>query len=115
LEALLVDSSGEHTFKIALRSALLTSADPKNRAAIRAIIEAAYGLRSALMHTGEASSECKVRGQGKRPATEVATRAIEVGVDVIRGILSDGALPDWNSVELGSSSRMRSESAATHH
>jgi hypothetical protein len=101
LETLLVESPGENTFKIALRSALLTSPDPQTRSTNRAMIEAAYRLRSALMHSGKAPSECRVRGQSQRPATEVAANATDIAVNVVRRILTDGGLPDWNLVELG--------------
>ena len=52
LEALVVDSPGEHTFKIALRAAILTSTELESRRRRRAIIEAMYKIRSSLMHSG---------------------------------------------------------------
>ena len=53
LETLLIDSPGEHTFKISLRAALLTSENINTRAANRAIIRAAYTLRSNFVHGGQ--------------------------------------------------------------
>jgi len=100
LETLLVESSGENTFKIALRAALLTGDDVQTRATNRAIIGAAYGLRSALMHSGQSPGHCTVRGRGKVPAAEVAATATGITVAVIQRILRDRQLPDWNALEL---------------
>jgi len=100
LETLLVNSAGEHTFKIALRAALLTSDDLTERSQNRAIIEAVYGMRSALMHTGQSPTECKVRNSGKQPAATVATSAARITARIIRRALADGHLPDWDTLEL---------------
>lgn len=99
LETLLVDSPGEHTFKIALRAALLTSDDVNERSMTRGIIEAAYGMRSALMHSGQAPAECKVRDHGKKAAADVSAQAAKITALVIRRILADGQ-PDWRKLEL---------------
>lgn len=100
LETLLVDSPGENTFKIALRAGLLTGEDVQSRAMNRAIISAAYGLRSALMHSGQSPKDCKVRGYAKMPAADVAARATEIAVGVVLRILRDRREPDWNLLEL---------------
>jgi len=95
-----VNDRGEHTFKISLRSALLTSEEVAVRTANRAIVEAAYGLRSALMHGGKAPESLKVRGLGELPSSEVVNRAAEITIAVIQRILLDGELPDWPAIEL---------------
>ena len=100
LETLLVDSPGEHTFKIALRAALSTSDDLAQRSRSRAIIEAAYGLRSALVHGGQAPQDCRVRGHGTEPATDVAAEAARITAQVIRRVLAEGRLLDWARLEL---------------
>ena len=100
LETLLVDSPGENTFKISLRAALLTAEDINSRATNRAIIRAAYKLRSALMHRGQSGTEVNVHGEGKVPSTDVAERATVIAIDVIRSVLTAGKLPDWSDVEL---------------
>jgi hypothetical protein len=100
LETLLVNSPGENTFKVSLRSALLASDGLQSRALDRATISAAYGLRSALMHGGASPSLCKVHGKGELPAAEVADRAVEIARAVIRRILFDGRIPDWSALEL---------------
>ena len=63
-----IDSFGEHTFKISLRAALLTAEDIITRADNRAIIQAAYTLRSILMHGGQSKNEVTVSGKGKVPS-----------------------------------------------
>jgi Apea-like HEPN len=100
LETLLVNSQGEHTFKIALRAALLTAENLEERSRNRAIIEAVYGMRSALMHSGQAPTECKLRGYGKKPSVEVAAEAATITSLIIRRVLAERQLPDWNSLEL---------------
>ena len=100
LETLLVDSPGENTFKISLRAALLTAEDINSRATNRAIIRAAYSLRSALMHSGQSRTKVTVPGEGEVPSTDVAERATVITIDVIRSVLTAGKLPDWSDVEL---------------
>ena len=99
LETLLIDSPGEHTFKISLRAALLTSENINTRAANRAIIRAAYTLRSNLVHGGQSMSEVKVDGE-KVPSRDVAKRATTTTISVIQSVLTAGKLPDWSDVEL---------------
>ena len=100
LETLLIDSPGEHTFKISLRAALLTTEDINTRATNRAIIHAAYTLRSNLVHGGQSKSEVKVNGEGKVPSKDVAKRATAITIKVIQSVLTAGKSPDWADVEL---------------
>ncbi|MBT9172480.1 MAG: hypothetical protein DDT21_00863 [Syntrophomonadaceae bacterium] len=100
LESLLVDSPGEHTFKIALRAALLTSTELESRRRHRAIIEAMYQIRSSLMHSGHSSDTCKVRAYGNRQTTEIVSEALKITAMVIQGIVGLGVHPDWCSLEL---------------
>jgi hypothetical protein len=100
LETLLVNSAGEHTFKIALRAALMTADSVDERSRNRAIIEAAYGMRSALMHSGQSPKDCKVRGHGTETAVEVVAEAARITARVIRRVLAEGRLPDWSRFEL---------------
>ena len=100
LEALLIDSSGEHTFKLAYRAALLVSDDVDERIATRAVITAAYVMRSSLMHGGRRSGTVKVIGQEKEPVKEVASKAAKITALVIKRIIMEGGLPEWNQFEL---------------
>jgi hypothetical protein len=103
LEALLVDSPGEHTFKIALRAAILTATELESRRRRRAIIEAMYKVRSSLMHSGHSSDTCKVRGFGDLQTTEIVSEALKITALVIQRIIGLGGPPDWGSLELSSS------------
>jgi hypothetical protein len=105
LETLLVNSPGEHTFKIALRAALLGSENIDERVENRAIIEATYGMRSALMHSGHAATVVKVKGQGKRPAIEVVTESTTITARVIKRIIKKGKFPEWNLFEISNGTR----------
>ena len=101
LEALLIDSRGEHTFKLAYRAALLVSDDVEERIATRAYITAAYDMRGRLMHGGERSETVKViKGQEKEPVEEVASRAAKITALVIKRIIMEGGFPEWNRFEL---------------
>ena len=100
LETLLIDSPGEHTFKVSLRAALLTAEDINSRATTRAIIRAAYTLRSILVHGGKSKSEVKLNDEGQVPSRDVAKRATAITINVIRSVLTAGKLPDWSNVEL---------------
>ena len=105
LETLLVNSPGEHTFKIALRSALLGSVTVKDRAENRAIIESTYGMRSALMHSGHTANTVKVKGQGKQPAEKVVAESAKITANVIKQIIKNGDFPEWNQFELSNGKR----------
>ena len=100
LEALLGDSSGAHTFKLAYRAALLVSNNVEERIETRAIIEAAYIMRSALTHSGSAKPKVKVKGHGQRPVEEVASSATTITARVIKRIIMEGGFPEWNRLEL---------------
>lgn len=100
LEALLVDSPGEHTFKIGLRAALLTSNDLEQRKRNRAIIEGMYKIRSSLMHSGQFSEDCRVRGYGNIPTADVVSEALRITALVVQNIIGGGAIPDWSALEL---------------
>jgi hypothetical protein len=102
LEALLVDAPGEHTFKIGLRAALLTAeaGDMKGRSRNRSIVGAAYGLRSAVVHSGRAPEHCTPRGLGKMLSTDVTSEAVSITAAVIRRIVTDGQLPEWDLLEM---------------
>ena len=99
LETLLIDSPGEHSFKISLRAALLTEDDITTRAATRAIIRAAYNLRSELVHGGRFKNEVTVDGE-KVPSRDVAKKATAITIGVIQSVMSAGKSPDWSEVEL---------------
>ena len=101
LEALLITSAGEHTFKLSYRAALLVSEDVEERIATRAIIGATYGMRSDLMHGGRHSETVKViKGQEKEPAEEVASKAAKITALVIKRIIMKGGPPEWDQFEL---------------
>ena len=79
LEALLIDSPGEHTFKLSQRAALLVSEDVEKRKEAKAIIRAAYNIRSSLMHHGRRSKPLTVvEGQEKMSAEEIAREAAKI-------------------------------------
>jgi hypothetical protein len=96
LEAILSDGQGENTYKVALRSALLTGLGIEARGAVGA----AYTLRSALVHDGVAPNEVKVAGKGKTLSEEVVAEAIRVCACVIDAVIRRGKLPDWYEYEL---------------
>jgi hypothetical protein len=100
LESLLTTASGEHTFKIALRAALLSAESTPDRLKNRHLVEAAYGLRSALTHSGNEPHDVTVKGTGKMRSSDVIDEVAKIVAKVIRTILSKGGLPDWDVLEL---------------
>jgi hypothetical protein len=100
LEALLVDTPGEHTFKLAFRAAILTGTDLESRRRTRSIIEAMYKMRSSLMHSGQCSETVKVRGFANARSTEVIAEASRITAMVIHRMIDEGNPPDWNTLEL---------------
>ncbi|MDE0166849.1 MAG: HEPN domain-containing protein [Bryobacterales bacterium] len=100
LETLLIDDPGEHTFKISYRASLLISDTVEERMEARAIIQAAYSMRSALVHSGQTKSMVKIKGQGEKSAEEVASSAVTITALVIKRIIMRGSIPEWNRFEL---------------
>ena len=90
LETLLMDSQGEFNFKLSFRAALLVSENLKERIENRKVIKAAYDMRSKLLHKGSTTHN----------KDEVADRAIEITALVIKRVIKEGELPDWNLFEL---------------
>jgi len=107
LETLLINTPGEHTFKISLRAAMLGSENVEERMANRSIIEAAYGIRSRLMHEGNSAIEVKVKGQGKRTAVEVMSEAGIITARIIKRIIMEGRFPEWSQFELSDGTRWK--------
>jgi len=100
LEALLTDGRGEHTFKTALRSGLLTEG-AEARARARAIVTAVYDVRSAVVHDGTAPPKVRVPGSGKQPTDAVVKEAAAIAARILRRIVHEGQIPDWQQFDLG--------------
>jgi hypothetical protein len=100
LETLLVDNPGEHTFKIGLRAALLTTNDLDGRIRNRATIAAMYAMRSALMHSGKSPATVKVRNAGDRPADTVVAEAVQIASNIVRRMITERHFPNWDVLEL---------------
>lgn len=101
LETLLVDGSGENTYKISLHAALLLGGSLEDRYATRAVVSALYALRSRLVHDGILPKTVGVKGTGKRPAADVVKDATSVATRIFSAILDLGRVPDWYAIELG--------------
>lgn len=101
LESLLVDGSGENTFKLGLRAALLLGGSVSERLRVRALISALYVLRSSLIHDGVLPREVKLARGGKRPAHEVVAESTDVCARILRRVVTLGAIPDWYEFEVG--------------
>jgi hypothetical protein len=100
LEALLADGSGENTFKVALRAALLLGGDVDQRLQNRATVAGAYVLRSAVVHNGKSGNTVKLAKFGEKDSLDVAANAITICAAVIRHLLETGDAPDWYTIEL---------------
>ena len=61
-----------------------------------------YKIRSSLMHSGQSSDTCKVRGYGEMQTTEIVSVALEITASVIQKVVGLGTTPDWGSLELSS-------------
>lgn len=100
LETLLADGGTENTFKIGLRAALLLGGDITTKLENRAMVNGAYIMRSALVHSGEVLPKTKVPNLGKLPSDNIARRAAIICADVIKKIINCGHIPEWNKFEL---------------
>ena len=100
LDLLLVGDHGEHTWKVSYRASLLARESALDRVAARGIVEAIYGLRSALVHEGETSAEVKVKAMGRLPTQQVVDRGIQICADTILAIVRRGDLPEWSRFEI---------------
>lgn len=100
LESLLSDGGSENTYKVGLRSSLVLGGELKDKLHIRAIVGGTYKLRSALVHSGEASETVKIVGEGKTKSKDVVDEAIIICAKVIRCILELQEIPNWYKFEL---------------
>lgn len=111
LEILLVDGSGENTYKVGLRAALLLDAPLEEKIYARSITGGLYTLRSALVHDGVLPPDVKLVRFGKKPSYQVIADAAAVCSKVIRSILFRGEIPDWYSLELNPINTAESQAA----
>lgn len=100
LETLLADGGTENTYKIGLRGALLLGGDSIVKQKNRAIIGAAYIMRSKLVHSGKVPDEIKVTKLGKMSALDVSKRAASICAEVIKCVVRRGDIPEWFDFEL---------------
>src|SRR5690606_377955 len=88
LETMLMSGErGDNRHKVGLRAALLTSETARERRQSRALVEAAYDIRSALMHTGAVKKEATVPGLGKLDSNTIITRVSAITAGVLRRIV----------------------------
>lgn len=103
LEVLLTDGAGENTYKVGLRTGLLTEGEADVRLRHRALVSGLYTIRSAVVHDGVAPSKVKLVGIGATDAMSVVTESANVVAYVIKRVILAGILPDWYRFELGHS------------
>jgi hypothetical protein len=100
LEALLGDGSGELTWKLSLRAAILRGGDKGSRLYARSLVTSLYRLRSDVLHGRGSSESYSVEGT-KIPAGDLVSKGAVVVAEVLRGALLRGTLPNWFEAELG--------------
>jgi len=94
LEALLGDNhSGEISYKIALRAALLLGGETQRKQHIRKAVKAFYVLRSKSVHG---------KHEPKPIDQNCARDGVSICAEVLRKIVENGSLPDWPTLELQS-------------
>jgi len=103
LEALITDGGhGEHTWKVGLRSALLSGGDLKTREETRRIIKEIYNLRSPVMHEGY------IKKAKEAEAPELIKQGIARCASVISQVIRRGHVPkdnEWSEFELSGGKR----------
>lgn len=101
LEALLVNDSGEHSYKVSLRAALLAGQRGGDLLRYRAIAKALYDVRSKLVHTGKDSELVKLpSGYGPIRTYDLISEAEELVSNVLKEVIERGRLPNWFEFEL---------------
>ncbi len=96
LESLFLNdnTSGELSYRLALRAAMFTGGDLNAREDTRKKIKTAYGLCSNAVHNGRLDLKAK--------DVETLEWARELVRNTLRRMIGDGnAKPDWASIELG--------------
>jgi hypothetical protein len=88
LDLLLVETPGEHGWKVSFRTALLYTNDNEERIRVRRTIRDVYDLRSKLVHSGQSGDKAAA-----------VKSAVKILAAIIRAIAARGGIPDWNRFE----------------
>jgi hypothetical protein len=100
LEALLGDGSGELTWKLSLRAAILRGGDKDKKLYARSLVTSLYQLRSDVLHGRGARKSYSVVGT-KISASDLVSKGAVIVAEVLRAALLKGTLPSWFEAELG--------------
>jgi hypothetical protein len=100
LEAILGQGQTELTWQVSLRSALLVPGTKSERLRRRAVVQAIYSLRSAVVHEGMARPKFSIRGGGKIDASALVAEGKKEAARVIKAVILHGSIPDWFEYEI---------------
>lgn len=100
-ETLLGDNDKtELTHKIKVRSARLIGGVNEVRKKNAAIINAAYSIRSKLVHTGVDDARSRTICGECMSATEIIDQTVRICTDLIKIIIRRGSIPDWSIFDI---------------
>jgi len=94
------NETNEVTHKVTTRTVKLLGGNMASRMTNRDIVKAAYNYRSGMVHNGqEPKGEKSVNGV-KTSADNILAKAIVICADVIKIILRDGKIPEWQNFDI---------------
>ena len=100
LETLLMPDTGEHAYKVALRTALAVGIGQSDCEEIRAKIACLYGVRSKTVHTGSSDKMVKVSGFGQVDVKKLVEECFVIAAKLLRRLAKEGKELDWKRLEL---------------
>jgi hypothetical protein len=94
------DEKSEVAYRLRTRGAVLRGGDGTQRVGTSAVLNAVYDARSQVAHGGALGS-MKVSGRGSVPAPDLFREAASIIQELIRIVIKQGAIPDWDRLVLG--------------
>ncbi|WP_208449196.1 HEPN domain-containing protein [Burkholderia ambifaria] len=102
LESLLGgNETNEVTHKVTTRAARLLGGPNEERLYNRDIVNATYGYRSKMVHSGAQPEGTKQIAGNAMQASEILSAAVNVCVAVIKRIIRLPDIPDWKTFDIG--------------
>lgn len=96
------DGNEQLSFTFRLRGAWYLGNNPSERLELLKLFQAIYDCRSQAVHTGELSSEQKIKSSKEKiPTEKLLDEADGLCAKSIVKIINDGRFPNWDSLVLG--------------
>lgn len=94
------NETNEVTHKVTTRITRFLGGDVDQRARTRDIVKATYNFRSTMVHNGQEPQKLRLVSGSKMNPREILAEATVICVKVLKSILSEGRIPDWQEFDI---------------